>query len=92
MTKTMMKTDNDATAVTPVAIDLMITGCLSPESRAALDRLSYALQHQHAKCDAIGECGAKCGLRAGHPGEIHEQYAWGTLTRFRLPGEVLSTR
>ncbi len=92
MTKTMTKTDNDATAVTPVAIDLMIAGHLSPYTLEALDRLSYALQHQHAKCDAIGECGAKCGLRAGHPGEIHEQYAWGTLTRFRLTGEILSSR
>ena len=63
-----------------ITVDHSATGLDLP-TRDALHHLAKALDH---RCDAIGECGCRCTLRAGHPGEIHEQYAYGSSTRFRL--------
>jgi hypothetical protein len=62
---------------------------LDAESRAVLTRLATALAQ---KCDAVGECGHKCTLRAGHPGDLHEEYRSGRVYRYRLTGPVVDVR
>ena len=86
---TNMTTKQTAERIAPLAIDLTIVGRLDVETRQTILLLAHALEHQHGRCDAIGECGHKCSLRAGHPGSIHEECRWGTSYRFRLDGPVL---
>ena len=86
-TMTTKKEVISAGVIAPLTIDLTVAGGLDSQTRETLDQLAYALQHQGGKCDAIGECGRKCNLRAGHPGEIHENYSYGMTTRFALVGE-----
>lgn len=72
----------------PLAVNLAVSGHLTQETRQTIERLAYALEHQHARCDAIGESGLQCFLRADHPGDIHQHSAWGVTRRFRLAGEA----
>ena len=74
---------NHNLSLSPVSISMTVEGSIDKLSRDTLDRMSHAMEHSEC-CDAIGECGKKCGLRAGHPGEIHENHYYGTITRFRL--------
>ena len=85
-----MTTKTTTEVAIPAVIDLAVSGSLDPATRDTIDRLSHAIQHQHGKCDAIGECGRKCSLRAGHPGDIHEGFEHGTAYRFRLSGPLIS--
>lgn len=65
-------------------------GRLDEETRRTLSGLARALQHP--RCDAIGESGHRCTLRAGHPGEIHEDYHGGGARHFRLTGDSWRVR
>ena len=56
---------------------------LDQPTRDTLHHIARAIDHH---CDAIGECGHRCTLRAGHPSETHEMYELGTTTRFHLVG------
>ncbi len=60
-----------------------VSGGLDTPTREALTQLARALDR---RCDAVGECGCRCTLRADHPGEIHEEYRYGSTLRFRLTG------
>ena len=85
--------DNDKTmtkmpAELATALVLNVSGALDKDTRYTMERLAFALEHQGGHCDAIGESGKKCSLRAGHPGDIHEVYEWGTAYRFRMSGDA----
>ena len=65
-------------------IVIQVTGSLDRCTRDSITDLCYALRSLFQHCDAIGDSGEKCTLRAGHPGGIHEEYKYGETKRFRL--------
>ena len=86
---------NDDLAIVPTVLRLdvsEVSGGLNPETLRALDKLAHVITRSTC-CDAIGECGHRCNLRAGHPGDIHEKTErWGDSYRFRLSGEAWKVR
>jgi hypothetical protein len=77
-------TTKDLALPLPIAITVspMVAG-LDESTRRTLETLARAVAPGY--CDAIGESGHRCNLRAGHPGEHHE---WGRIWRYRLTGEA----
>jgi hypothetical protein len=80
-------TTKDLALPLPIAITVspMVAG-LDESTRRTLETLARAVAPGY--CDAIGESGHRCNLRAGHPGEIHEHHEWGRIWRYRLTGEA----
>lgn len=82
-----MTTTPTTTGLT-IRIDHDHAHSLPPGAVAALHHLARAVQQP---CDAIhAETGARCTLRAGHPGDIHEEcMGYGRRRQYRVDGPML---
>jgi hypothetical protein len=89
MKTTMTTTKDIAPLPLPLPIEIVVspvvTG-LDEATRRTLEMLARSVAPGY--CDAIGESGHRCTLRAGHPGEIHEHCEYGRVWRYRLTGEA----
>ena len=72
----------DTTRIIIDALNIVARHGLDSATREAIDQLSNAIRSTARNCDALGDKGLKCTLRAGHPGEVHEDYSYGHSTRF----------